>query len=67
MINLALAVLVVGIIGTLIGTLFGFAGIAQSTLSIFLALLVVALIRSLITAPVRSTGRLRQRHYDHDD
>ena len=68
MINLALAVLVVAIIGALfgfVGTAAGMPGFAQSTLFVFLALLVVALARSL--APVRIAGKRRGKGYDFDD
>jgi len=70
MINLALAVLVVAIIGALfgfLGTASGVPGFAQSTLFVFLALLVVALARILVTARARITVERRRRHYDYDD
>jgi len=70
MINLSLAVLVVAIIGALFalaGTAAGIAGLAQSTLFIFLGLLVVALARTLVAAPARRSAEQRQRHYDDGD
>jgi len=73
MINLSLSVLVVAIIGALFGfagTAAGIAGFAQSTLFVFLALLFVALARTLVAAPARSMRsmvRRRRKHYDYDD
>ena len=70
MVNFALLVFAVAVVGALFGfagTAAGMAGIAQFVFYTFLVLFLVTLIGSLVPEPFRKAGRRRWKRYDYDD
>ena len=69
MINFALLVFAVAVVGALLGfagLAAGIAGIAQFLFFTFLVLFVVSLVGSLVPEPFRKAGRRREKRYDYD-